>query len=444
MEEDSSMSDDSWRRSSGEPDPRDEDVDDDFGVVRFADDPDATDGMEWETGSAGLSFGAGDTGALPHWTSPATGDVPRVPPRSEGTDDLDVWSSFSSRHDDDDDSYLDEMDAPPSREPARIQIGTDPTDESSRSSLGRGPSERPRTTRAPRGSQATSKGRRPSRGGGRDMPTAIGVGLAIAALFVVLDVFGKPMMVVAFAVVVLGLGAVEFFDKTTERGYQPATILGIVAVAAGPLAAYNFGEQGVVLVIAFGFLASALVFVASPSVASGPLPNMAITNLGIVYLGLLGSYAGLILAGSANGGPIGTDTLFLVALGVVASDIGALVVGSTAGRTPLRAWISPNKTVEGLVGGVLFAVVAVSLAATKSDTWNGKGNVLVLAVGIAVLAPLGDLTESMFKRNLDIKDFGTIIRGHGGVLDRFDGFLFALPFAYYALIVLQPWTYVNK
>ena len=59
---------------------------------------------------------------------------------------------------------------------------------------------------------------------------------------------------------------------------------------------------------------------------------------------------------------------------------------------------------------------------------------------IAVFAPLGDLTESMFKRNLDVKDFGTVLSGHGGVLDRFDAFLFVLPVAYYVTLVLEPWT----
>ena len=64
----------------------------------------------------------------------------------------------------------------------------------------------------------------------------------------------------------------------------------------------------------------------------------------------------------------------------------------------------------------------------------------MLAVIVSIAAPLGDLVESMFKRNLDVKDFGTVVAGHGGVLDRFDGFLFALPAAYYLLEVLQPWT----
>jgi phosphatidate cytidylyltransferase len=76
----------------------------------------------------------------------------------------------------------------------------------------------------------------------------------------------------------------------------------------------------------------------------------------------------------------------------------------------------------------------------QSDTWNNIGEVLLLAILVAVLAPLGDLVESMFKRNLGIKDFGTVIRGHGGVLDRFDGFLFVLPAAYYLLMVLQPYA----
>ncbi|MGD9999700.1 MAG: phosphatidate cytidylyltransferase, partial [Ilumatobacteraceae bacterium] len=76
----------------------------------------------------------------------------------------------------------------------------------------------------------------------------------------------------------------------------------------------------------------------------------------------------------------------------------------------------------------------------KSDTWNSFGDLMILGLVVACTAPLGDLVESMFKRNLDIKDFGSIVRGHGGVLDRFDGFLFTLPAVYYLLILLEPWV----
>jgi phosphatidate cytidylyltransferase len=139
---------------------------------------------------------------------------------------------------------------------------------------------------------------------------------------------------------------------------------------------------------------------------------------------------------------IGTDTLFLVALGVVANDVGALFIGSAAGRTPLRQWISPNKTVEGFIGGTIVTVLAMVLVHVlgSSSTWNSMGDLIILGIVVALTAPLGDLTESMFKRNLDIKDFGSIVKGHGGVLDRFDGFLFALPAAYYLLQVLEPWV----
>jgi len=280
------------------------------------------------------------------------------------------------------------------------------------------------------------------------MPMAIGVGLLLGAIFIALIVFAPPAVVVGFAMLVVALGAFEFYDKITERGYQPVAVIGILAAAAAPAVAYWAGDGGVPLVIAFAFMASSLVFIMSSGLHSGPLPNMAVTNLGVVYLGLLGAYSGLILKYSTvylgvPGKNAGTDTLMMVAIGVVACDVGALFLGSAAGRTPLRAWISPNKTVEGFIGGLVFALIAVTLASLVSDTWNGQVNVLVLGVGIGILAPIGDLTESMFKRNLDIKDFGTIVRGHGGVLDRFDGFLFALPFAYYAMITLEPWTYTK-
>ncbi|MFM8380444.1 MAG: phosphatidate cytidylyltransferase, partial [Actinomycetota bacterium] len=124
----------------------------------------------------------------------------------------------------------------------------------------------------------------------------------------------------------------------------------------------------------------------------------------------------------------------------VANDVGALFVGSAAGSTPLRQWISPNKTVEGLMGGTVATMFAMWVVGLQSDTWNDIGEIVILAIAVAVLAPLGDLVESMFKRNLEIKDFGTLIKGHGGVLDRFDGFLFVLPAAYYLLQVFEPYA----
>ena len=87
----------------------------------------------------------------------------------------------------------------------------------------------------------------------------------------------------------------------------------------------------------------------------------------------------------------------------------------------------------------IVAMVLVGVT-DKSTTWNSAGDLLLLGIVISIIAPIGDLTESMFKRNLDIKDFGTIVKGHGGVLDRFDGFLFALPAVYYLLQVLEPWV----
>jgi phosphatidate cytidylyltransferase len=130
----------------------------------------------------------------------------------------------------------------------------------------------------------------------------------------------------------------------------------------------------------------------------------------------------------------------MVVIGVIANDIGGLFVGASVGKTPLREWVSPNKTIEGAIGGAIATFVALVVVGSQNGTWNSMGEWIALTIVIAVMAPIGDLVESMFKRNLDVKDFGSLIAGHGGVLDRFDGFLFVLPAAYYLMLVMQPWA----
>ena len=116
---------------------------------------------------------------------------------------------------------------------------------------------------------------------------------------------------------------------------------------------------------------------------------------------------------------------------VVGYDIVGYVIGSQFGKTRLVPAISPNKTIEGLIGGMTGSIIAAVLIVRLIHPWGNLGDALALGITIAFMAPLGDLCESMLKRDLGIKDFGTLLPGHGGILDRFDAILFCLPAVYY-------------
>lgn len=418
------MTDDIWRRrdETGGDDSYGTDFGSEFGTIHFADD---------QTSEPALSFGEGDTGNLPHWTEPATGEVPGV------ADDTDVWATF-------------QQPSTPTRRPERLVIGTDPTDERRRPARDQsaeyardnvrdftGP-----TPRGPRPQPVRRAGARgPASGPGRDMPSAVASALVLVAAFIG-AIMWRPAAVMLIVLAVVGLAAVEYFSKVTERGYKPATFAGILTCVAGPLAAYWIGDGALPLVMTFGFLAMSIGFLGASGVHSGPMPNVAISTLAITWIGLLGSYAALMLRYSTSGSVpsnAGTDTLFMLVVAVVANDVGALFAGSSIGRTPLREWVSPGKTIEGAFGGTIATVLAVIVVGSQNGTWNSMGEWIALALVVAIMAPAGDLVESMFKRNLDVKDFGSLIAGHGGVLDRFDSFLFVLPSVYYLMLVLQPW-----
>jgi phosphatidate cytidylyltransferase len=159
-----------------------------------------------------------------------------------------------------------------------------------------------------------------------------------------------------------------------------------------------------------------------------PTMNAGVTLLAVTQVGLLGSFAALILTM-----PNGLGVLIGVIIAVVANDVGALLVGQQVGRAPVAPDVSPNKTVEGVVGGAITSIIVTVLMLgmiLDLTPWD-TGSAAALAIVVAFAAPFGDLCESMIKRDLGIKDMGSVLPGHGGLLDRFDGLLFALPAAFY-------------
>ena len=146
---------------------------------------------------------------------------------------------------------------------------------------------------------------------------------------------------------------------------------------------------------------------------------------------MLGGFAGLLLVY-----PDGVGMIIGLVISAVGYDVVGYLVGSRIGRRPLAPDVSPNKTVEGLLAGMAASVVLGAIVAEilGLHPWNSLGDGVLLGLVVAIFAPLGDLCESMLKRDLGLKDLGTLLPGHGGVLDRFDAMLFCLPAVYYLVL----------
>ena len=387
-----------------------------------------------------------DDDAIPHWSEPPTGSVPQVggdasmtfEPNPEPTlpeaepDELAAWADVSSTPRLTDDR----SDATPPAQPDGVSdaaadfFGFDDDQDSGR--LGAAMSEP--TPAGDERSLAESLGAVAGATGDRDMPMAVIVGVALAVLFFAAMAVG-PVAALVIVTIALSLAAVEFYNAVRVAGYQPAVLLGLTAVLSLPLAVYWKGEAAIGLVLVLALLFGSLWYVMGIS-PDGAMRGLGATLLGIVHIGVLGSFAALMLSVDTYG----TGVLTVAVILTVFYDIGGLFIGKALGRTPLSS-ASPNKTMEGLIGGMIVVLIAAIVmgiigqpAPLAGDAFDGSGLFTMIVIGIAaaLAAPIGDLAESQIKRDLGIKDMGTILPGHGGLLDRFDGLLFVLPTVWFA------------
>ncbi|MFI5239712.1 MAG: phosphatidate cytidylyltransferase [Gemmatimonadales bacterium] len=254
---------------------------------------------------------------------------------------------------------------------------------------------------------------------------------------------GGPFLATLLSVIA-ALSAWEFCRIARASGAQPFDAVAIVASAAVPLVVYGVHLRLLVptltqLVIALLAVVAATVF--RRGVGRGPMTAAATTVLCVAYVSTIAYVLDLRYNDYIVSAVGGTILAMLPILLTWATDVGAYTFGRIFGSHKLMPSVSPGKTVEGAAGGLLLSIVIgwlyvrfllhplAQLALTSVGT-------IVFAVSVSVVAQIGDLAESLLKREAGIKDSSTIIPGHGGVLDRFDSLLFALPVAALLLHVL--------
>lgn len=263
----------------------------------------------------------------------------------------------------------------------------------------------------------------PGAAASRDLPTAIMTAAIVIVAGLVCFQLGR-VVTALFAGVILALATAELCATLRTKGMRPATVVALLAAFTFPVAAQQVGDGAYPVYIAL-VTATSFGWFLWRVTPGRPTLSVATTLFAFLYVGGLGGFAGLLL-----GSPDGIGLVLGVVICVVADDVAAFFVGSQMGRERIAPVWSPNKTVAGTAGGMAASVLAGMILVGMISPWDWKSG-FFLGVLVAFAAFVGDLAESMLKRDLGIKDFGVLLPGHGGVLDRFDALLFCLPVAYF-------------
>jgi len=266
--------------------------------------------------------------------------------------------------------------------------------------------------------------------GGRNVGAAVATGTGLIAVFVVCYLIG-PLALLALAALGIVGCAFEAYGMLQEVGFRPATLVGVLGSAGAVLAAYWKGTAALPVVVAV-VLAGCFAWYLARVVEARPVVNAAVSFLVFAWVGVLGSFAGLLLEAHK-----GSHLFFGAVVPTVLADAAAWLAGSSLGSHPLAPHVSPGKTWEGVIAGAVVAVVAAAVIGHELSPWGGLRHGVELGVLVAIVAPIGDLVQSMVKRDLRVKDSGTVLPGHGGLLDRFDSLLFVLPAVYFLAVALH-------
>lgn len=270
--------------------------------------------------------------------------------------------------------------------------------------------------------------KKPSRAG-RNLPAAIGVGVGLVAVLAV-GLFLEPWVVVALAGVGAAVGTWEVGHSLNgRRGMRVPLVPSVATGALLPVAAYVGGGQGLIYAV-IGAVSLCVLWR-----AFGPREGMLISVMGSVFVTCWVPFmlALAVLLFREDGGSAKVLVIILMAIG---NDTWGYIAGVLWGKHPMAPRISPKKTWEGFagsMGGSIAVGVLCAVLLLHAPWWHG----VVVAVLLVVASTAGDLSESMVKREIGIKDMSNILPGHGGVMDRLDSIVFAVAIGYVAFALLS-------